>query len=123
MSAAAVIIEDREDCVLLLLRGPTDPWMPLRWDLPGGKIEPGETSREAAVREAYEEAGLRVHALVPFMRVRGGRFEVFYTRSWSGQIRLLDGEHVSFAWVPRAEARDWDVVPSTRVALHWLARL
>lgn len=29
-----------------------------RWTFPKGTIEPGETSREAAVREAFEEAGV-----------------------------------------------------------------
>jgi 8-oxo-dGTP pyrophosphatase MutT (NUDIX family) len=32
------------------------------WVFPGGKIEPGESSQDAAVREALEETGLRVRA-------------------------------------------------------------
>jgi len=120
-----VIIEDRDGRVLLLLRGPTDRWMPMRWNLPGGKIDPGETAARAATREAREESGLRVHALIPIARerTRVGEVDVFVTRHWSGHVQLLDGEHVSHAWVPRAEAADWDVVPVQRRLLRWYARL
>src|SRR5262245_44090621 len=33
------------------------------WEFPGGKIEPGESPEEAAVRECREEAGLVVESL------------------------------------------------------------
>jgi len=33
-----------------------------RWDLPKGMADPGEDPRDAAVREAWEEAGLRLPA-------------------------------------------------------------
>ena len=81
MNSVAVIIEDRNGRVLLLLRGPTAPWMPLRWNLPGGRIEPGETSMHAAARETREEANLRVRTLVPVARAqsaRGGALDVYY---------------------------------------------
>lgn len=125
MNSAAVIIEDRDRRILLLLRGPTAPWMPYRWNLPGGMIEPGETAFDAAVREAREETGLRVHALVPLVRTRsrGDELDVFYTKRWTGQVRLLDDEHVSYGWVSRSEAVDWDVVPRQRDILRWFARL
>jgi 8-oxo-dGTP diphosphatase len=31
-----------------------------RWVLPGGKIEPGETHQQAAIREAFEELGIHI---------------------------------------------------------------
>ncbi len=38
------------------------------WELPGGRIEPGESPEQAAVREAREETGqqIRVEGLMPF---------------------------------------------------------
>jgi len=31
-----------------------------KWQLPGGKPEPGETLKETAVREVYEETGINL---------------------------------------------------------------
>lgn len=44
--------------VLILRRGKTAPWQPLKWNFPGGVIDHGETPRQAAIRECEEEAGI-----------------------------------------------------------------
>jgi mutator protein MutT len=47
---------------IFLLRGrdPGEPDRPAYWFTPGGKIDPGETSQEAAARELREEVGIVV---------------------------------------------------------------
>ena len=52
--AAAVIVRDSR--VLLVRRRVAEG--SLSWQLPAGKVEPGETVQEAAVREARDEAGV-----------------------------------------------------------------
>ncbi|MFF9918979.1 NUDIX hydrolase [Streptomyces globisporus] len=56
--AVAAAIVARGARVLLVQRRVTEG--ALSWQFPAGKIEPGETPQEAAVRETREETGLRV---------------------------------------------------------------
>jgi 8-oxo-dGTP diphosphatase len=51
---ASLVIVRFEDAVLMVFNG----WR-RQWELPGGMREPGETARQAAVRELAEETGIR----------------------------------------------------------------
>lgn len=57
LSFAGGILADEEGRVLLQLRGDKKTWA-----IPGGAMELGETSLQAAVREFYEETGIAVEA-------------------------------------------------------------
>lgn len=61
-ASGRVILVDAADRVLLLQCGPADPVSSGVWLTPGGGLEAGETSREAAARELAEETGLDVPA-------------------------------------------------------------
>ncbi len=59
--AVRVVLVDSAGAVLTLsTRDATNPNFPVTWELPGGGIELGETIVEAAVREMYEETGIRI---------------------------------------------------------------
>ena len=55
-----MIIFDQQGHILLLRRSPTSKTNPSRWELPGGKIEPGEPFDDALRREILEETGFTV---------------------------------------------------------------
>jgi 8-oxo-dGTP pyrophosphatase MutT (NUDIX family) len=56
-----VVMLDAADHVLLLqTRDLGNPAFGTSWELPGGGLEPGETYKEAAVRELREETGISV---------------------------------------------------------------
>lgn len=64
--AARVVLLDPEDRVLLLLSSdPARPGSGRWWELPGGGIEPGETSDVAAARELHEETGIEAVEMSP----------------------------------------------------------
>jgi 8-oxo-dGTP diphosphatase len=72
-----------------------------RWELPGGKVEPGETIEVAAVREIAEELGCAVE-----VRTRLG-----------GTVPIKDGYRLR---VVTASLVDGDPVPHEHDAVRWL---
>jgi 8-oxo-dGTP pyrophosphatase MutT (NUDIX family) len=56
----AVVLDSQDRMLLFHTTDPTYPEMGVWWELPGGGIDPGETYREAAVRELAEETGFVV---------------------------------------------------------------
>ncbi|WP_292645291.1 NUDIX domain-containing protein [Nocardioides sp.] len=55
ITVAAVVFRDRDGRMLTVRKSGTTKFM-----LPGGKLEPGESAAEAAVREVAEELGVRL---------------------------------------------------------------
>jgi putative (di)nucleoside polyphosphate hydrolase len=117
-----------------------------RWDLPKGVAEIGEAPRDAAVREAWEESGLRVPAdrlvdLGNFAYLPSKRLHLFALRAADDALDLTQCRCRSFFshhrtgaptpeadawdWKPRAGASDWFGKNMVRVlgSLDWAALL
>ena len=98
--AAAVIT--RPDGSFLLGQRAPDTFYPGYWEFPGGKVEPGETPRDALIRELDEELGMRVDAAYPWI-TREHVYEhahvslhFFEVTAWRGEIH--DRVHSALSW-------------------------
>ena len=124
--AAALLTDDRGR--VLLARRPPGKTMAGLWEFPGGKVEPGESPRDALARELFEELGLRIPAaafepwdlvchaypafrlLMPLMRCR----------RWTGEPKPREGQDT--AWVDPPRLREFPMPAADRPLVERLAR-
>ncbi len=121
--AAALIDSDRR---VLLQQRPAGKSMAGLWELPGGKLEPGETPEAGLVRELNEELGINVrpadlqplsfasHAYADFHLL----MPLYLCRNWRGSVQPLEGQ--GLAWVAAADLEAYAMPPADRPLIQVL---
>lgn len=102
MLVVAAVIE-RAGRILIGQRRACDPH-PLKWEFPGGKVEPGETPEQALIRELREELAIEAVIGPEIARYRYSFELIFY------RIGGFTGEPVNLAF----EQLVWEVPTKLR---------
>lgn len=113
--AASAVVRDAEDKILLVLRS-REPDAGC-WSVPGGRVEPGESLKDAATREAFEETGLRIaiEREVWSLDVPNGPDEVYEIHDFLAHV--VDGDIVAgdeaadVGWFGQREMEDMPLTP------------
>lgn len=120
---ATVAVINPNKKLLILRRGSTAPWMPGRYCLPGGHVEPNETNTSAASRELSEEAGISY----PVDKLQN--ININYSNGYSKTVWIafvdndnvtLNWEHDHYLWVSTEESFLVSLVPGLRTTIKTL---
>jgi|KBSMisStandDraft_5_1062788.scaffolds.fasta_scaffold1912926_1 8-oxo-dGTP diphosphatase len=110
----AALCKDGEGRILLTQRRADQP-MPLKWEFPGGKVEPGEAPVDALAREIREELGCdarvgRIDEVVFHAYAEFDLYMLVYACTLVGTPRAVEVADVR--WVPPRELGGFDVLPA-----------
>jgi 8-oxo-dGTP diphosphatase len=119
---AGAVIRGR---TVLVAQRARPPELAGRWELPGGKVAPGETEPDALARELAEELGVRAGDVVVGDRLGGDVALDGAVTLRAYRVRLIRGEprphdHRALRWVGAHELPEVDWVPADR---EWLGDL
>jgi 8-oxo-dGTP diphosphatase len=113
---AGLILGD--DGRVLITQRRADQSLPLQWEFPGGKVEPGEAPVAALVRELREEIGVEV-AVGRIWDVLFHAYPAFDLVMLVYACRIVDGEPrtvevADLRWLAPGELPSWDILPADR---------
>lgn len=90
-AARVVLLNAAGEVLLIPARDPADPSKPQWWEIPGGGIDPHESSADAARRELHEETGIADAEIGPCVWVQHAVFSF-------GGFHFDQHERIHVAW-------------------------
>lgn len=116
-----ILIDNRKESKLEVADG--------KWELPGGKIEFGETPEETVQREIYEETGYEVlvKEIVPYSNVSIWEYKdcMQHTVIFSYICELKHNKHMNiidkgineYKWINYSEIENYNFLPGAKEAI------
>lgn len=124
--AVSVIVRDETGRILLIHRTDND-----LWSIPGGAMEPGESARQAAVRETQEETGYDVeitglvgiytdpnHIIAYSDGEVRSQFSICLTGTVTAGQARTSSESSEVVWQPVDQLDDLNIHPSIRLRIN-----
>lgn len=122
------IINEENDTIFLMHKGTKDVLNPGKWEVPGGKMEFGETTTETFKREVKEESGLDVEVGSQFTKP----WQWTFTNANREEIQIIavgkvcralnqkvdysnqtdTDDLVESRWIPISEVLYYDLIPN-----------
>uniref|UniRef100_A0A7S4NPG2 Nudix hydrolase domain-containing protein n=1 Tax=Paramoeba aestuarina TaxID=180227 RepID=A0A7S4NPG2_9EUKA len=106
-TGGGVVWNQQSDCVLLVKNKKEMKENGSGWTWPKGRVDPGETVQQAAIREIEEESGIKGIILDDLPLVETKKADrYYYLLKYDSTVGKPDKETLEVRWVTWAEAKE-----------------
>lgn len=101
--------------------------LPLKWEFPGGKLEPHESEQDCLTREIKEELNLEI-IIVKRLTPIEHHYDTFTIRLIPFTAQITQGdiqltEDKTYAWVSKEDLLEYDLAPADIPIVHELLKI
>ena len=107
---------------ILIAERRQDQFMGGFWELPGGKIEEGESNEESLARELKEELGIEIsapslmHTMCHQYPEKAVKLWIYTIDRFDGEARGAEGQNI--VWCPTERLNDFNLLPTMKAIIH-----